>query len=194
MDINDDKSLAFQLSQGDEKAFEIIFKKYYQSLCLFSRQFLNDDELAEESVQVIFVKIWEKRFSLSIDSSLESYLFRAVRNHCFNELQHKKTEYRYAQKMLEDSKHEIKTEEYFLEPGLKEQIEVAIGLLPPKRKEIFRLSREEGMKYKDIAEQLEISIKTVEAQMGLALKFLREKLKDYSDSINLFFLMLKKKN
>ncbi|HBL74735.1 MAG: hypothetical protein A2W90_24065 [Bacteroidetes bacterium GWF2_42_66] len=193
MNSKDDKSLALELARGNKKAFEIIFSKYYQSLCVFSRQFLNDDELAEETVQDIFVKIWEKRFSLSIETSLEHYLFRAARNHCFNQLQHQKIKKRYAQKILENTEIEINTEEYYLEPGLKHAIEKALELLPPKRKEIFRLSREEGLKYKEIADQLDISVKTVEAQMGLALKFLREQLKDFSDIVNFLFLLLKKK-
>jgi RNA polymerase sigma-70 factor (ECF subfamily) len=192
MEIKDDKSLALQLARGNEKAFEIIFKRYYQALCLFSRQFLEDDEQAEEAVQDIFVKIWEKRFSLSIETSLEHYLFRAVRNHCFNQLQRRKIKKRYAKEMLENLEREIKTEEYYLEPDIKIKIDEAIGLLPPKRKKIFRLSREEGLKYKEIAEQMNLSIKTVEAQMGLALKFLREKLKDYSESGNILLFILKK--
>ena len=192
MNSKDDKSLASELARGNEKAFEIIFNKYYQALCVFSKQFLKDDELAEETVQDIFVNIWVKRFSLSIETSLEHYLFRSVRNHCFNELQHQKIKNRYAQKMLENTETEIKTDEYFLEPNLKNKIEKAIDLFPPKRKEIFRLSREEGLKYKEIALQLDISVKTVEAQMGLALKFLREQLKDFSDIVNFLFLLMKK--
>ncbi|MDX9883934.1 MAG: RNA polymerase sigma-70 factor [Prolixibacteraceae bacterium] len=192
MNRKDDKSLALELSRGNEKAFETIFNRYYQSLCLFSKQILNDDELAEETVQDLFVKIWEKRFSLSIDTSLRHYLFMAARNLCFNQLQHQKIKKRYAQKILENTETEIKTDEYYLEPGLKQAIEKALGLLPPKRKEIFRLSREEGLKYKEIADRLDISVKTVEAQMGLALKFLRDQLKDFSDIVNFFFFLLKK--
>lgn len=193
MNKTDDNSLALELTRGNEKAFEIIFNKYYRSLCLFSKQLLNDDELAEETVQDVFVKIWEKRLSITIDTSLQQYLFRAVRNHCFNQLQHNKIKNRYAEKVLKDSETEIKSEEYFLEPDLKNKIEEAINSLPPKRKEIFRLSREEGLKYKEIADQLGISVKTVEAQMGLALKYLREKLKYFNDALELFFLILKKK-
>lgn len=193
MDIKDDKSLTLELARGNEKAFEAIFSKYYKALCSFSKQFLNDDELAEETVQDMFVKIWEKRFSLSIETSLEHYLFRAVRNHCFNQLQHQKIKNRYAEKVLKNTETEIHSEEYFLEPDLKNKIEEAINSLPPKRKEIFRLSREEGLKYKEIADQLDISVKTVEAQMGLALKYLREKLKDFNDTLELLFLFLKKR-
>jgi len=192
MDLKDDKSLAQEVTKGNEKAFETIFNKYYRSLCLFSRQFLNDDELAEETVQDLFVKMWEKRFSLSIDTSLEHYLFRAVRNLCINQIQHNKIRDRYAEEILKNTETGINAEDYFLEPDLKNKIEEAIGLLPPKRKEIFRLSREEGLKYKEIAGQLNISVKTVEAQMGLALKFLREELKDYDETFTLFFVFFNK--
>ena len=194
MDSADDKNLAAELARGNQKAFETIFARHYPSLCVYAGQLLNDREMGEETVQHLFVKIWEKRFSLSINTSLEHYLFRAVRNRCFNHLQHQKIKNRYAKQMLANADIEVKTEDYYLEPGLKNAIEKALGLLPPKRKEIFRLSREEGLKYKEIADRLDISVKTVEAQMGLALKFLREQLKDFSDSVNFLFLLLRKNN
>ncbi len=161
-------------------------------MCSFARQFLFDSEMAEETVQEIFVKIWEKREQLNIETSVKHYLFRSVRNHCLNLLQHEKIKKQYASKILEANHAEIDPEQYFIEVDLLKRIERSIDSLPPKRKEIFRLSREQGMKYKEIADTLNISIKTVEAQMGLALKHLRDELKDFNNHFLTLFLVLKK--
>ncbi|MFA5327467.1 MAG: RNA polymerase sigma-70 factor [Prolixibacteraceae bacterium] len=192
MDLTEDKELYLKLKVGDERAFQTLFRKYYPAMCHFARHFLNDAELAEETVQDMFVKIWEKRETLNIESSLKHYLFRSVRNHCLNQIQHEKIKKQYANKVLESTHHEIVSEQYFLEVDLVERIEKSINSLPPKRKEIFRLSREQGLKYKEIAETLDISVKTVEAQMGMALKYLREDLKDYSNYLMTLFLIFKK--
>jgi RNA polymerase sigma-70 factor (ECF subfamily) len=192
MDLTEDNELYFKLKGGDEHAFQSLFRKYYSAMCHFACQFLNDRELAEEVVQDMFVKIWEKRAVLNIETSVKHYFFRSVRNHCLNQIQHDKIKQQYANKVIESSHHEIATEQYFLEVDLMNRIEKSIDSLPPKRKEIFRLSREQGMKYKEIAETLNISVKTVEAQMGLALKYLREDLKEFSNHLMTLFLILKK--
>jgi RNA polymerase sigma-70 factor, ECF subfamily len=192
MDLTEDKELYLKLKTGNEQAFQTLFRKYYSALCRFANQYLKDGELAEETVQDMFVKIWEKRETLNIETSVKHYFFRSVRNHCLNQIQHEKIKKQYASQVIETAQHEIEAEQYFLEVDLIRRIEKSIDSLPPKRKEIFRLSREEGMKYKEIAETLDISIKTVEAQMGLALKHLREELKDFSNYlISLFFIFKK---
>jgi len=193
MDLNEDKELFLKIRTGDEQAFQILFRKYYAAMCRFAHQFLKDSELAEETVQDMFVKFWEKRESLNIESSVNHYLFRSVRNHCLNQIQHEKIKKQYASKVLESAQREIITEDLFLEVDLVQRIEKSIDSLPPKRREIFRLSREQGMKYKEIAEFLNISVKTVEAQMGLALKHLRDDLKDFSNYLMTLFYILKKK-
>ena len=181
METQNEKDLFYQLKQGDEIAFEKIFHNYYAPLCVFANQFLNDDEKAEEIVQDLFVNIWGKRQYLQIDSSLKNYLFRSVKNQCLNHFQHVKIKEKYAEKVKEDFEQEIHEPDFFIETGLKKKIEESIESLPEKRRQIFKLSRDEGLKYKEIAERLDLSIKTVETQMGLALKQLREKLKDYKD-------------
>jgi RNA polymerase sigma-70 factor (ECF subfamily) len=93
---------------------------------------------------------------------------------------------------MESSHQEIDPEQYYIEVDLIERIEKSIGSLPTKRQEIFRLSREQGLKYKEIAEELNISVKTVEAQMGLALKHLRDELKEFSNHFVSLFLIFKK--
>jgi RNA polymerase sigma-70 factor (ECF subfamily) len=194
MDQTDDKELYLKLKEGDERAFQVLFKKYYSAMCHFARQFVNDSELAEETVQDMFVKIWEKRTSLNIESSVKHYLFRSIRNQCLNQIQHEKIKKQYASMVLESAHQDIDPEHYYIEVGLIQRIEMSIDTLPPKRQEIFRLSREQGMKYKEIAETLNISVKTVEAQMGLALKHLRDELKDFSNHLMTLLVILKKTN
>lgn len=194
MDLTEDRELYLKLKDGDEQAFKALFLRYYSAMCHFACQFLADSEQAEEIVQDMFVKIWEKRLVLNIETSVKHYLFRSVRNHCLNQIQHEKIKKQYASKVLEIAQHEINTEQYFLEVDLIQRIEKCIDSLPPKRKEIFRLSREQGLKYKEIADKLDISVKTVEAQMGLALKYLREELKDFSNHLTTLFFILKKNN
>jgi RNA polymerase sigma-70 factor (ECF subfamily) len=192
MDQAEDKELYFKLRDGDERAFQFLFRKYYPAMCSFARQILNDSELAEEIVQDMFVKIWEKRETLNIETSVKHYFFRSVRNHCLNQLQHEKIKKQYASKVMESAQQEIDPGQYYVEVDLIQRIERSIDSLPPKRQEIFRLSREQGLKYKEIAETLNISVKTVEAQMGLALKYLRDELKDFSNHLMTLFFLFKK--
>lgn len=181
MNTHHDHDLFSRLQQSDEKAFETIFNTYYASLCLFATQFIGDDAKAEEIVQDLFVNLWSKRAQLRIDRSLKSYLFHAVKNQCLNWIQHGKVREKHAQSVKERFEQQVNESDYFLEVGLSEKIAESIESLPEKRREIFKLSREQGLKYQEIADQLGLSVKTVEAQMGLALKQLREKLRDYKD-------------
>jgi RNA polymerase sigma-70 factor (ECF subfamily) len=169
-----------RIRNGDMEAFETIFKAYYQSLCLFSMRYLRRSDLAEEIVQDIFVNIWDKRSGLHLETSLKSYLYRAVHNNSLKYLQHEKVVDRHAQRIIE------RKEQFYNEPlnniqveELTKLLEIAYASMPQKTREIFELSRNEGLKYAEIAEKMEISVKTVEAHMGNALKILRENLKDY---------------
>ena len=183
MDLTEDNELYLKIREGDERAFQTVFRKYYALMCNYASQILDNKELAEEIVQDMFVKIWEKRQILVIETSVKNYFFRSVRNHCLNQIQHEKIKKQYAGRVLESARQEIDPEQYFIEVDLIRRIEESIASLPPKRREIFRLSREQGMKYREIAEALSISEKTVEAQMGLALKHLRHELKDYNNDL-----------
>jgi len=192
MDQTDDNELYLRLKEGDERAFKTLFQKYYSAMCHFAHQFLKDHEMAEETVQDMFVRIWEKRSTLNIETSVKHYFFRSIRNQCLNQIQHQKIKKQYASRIMESSHQEIDPDQYYMEVNLLQRIEKSIDSLPAKRQEIFRLSREQGLKYKEIAEELNISIKTVEAQMGLALKHLRDELKEFSNHLVSLFLLFKK--
>ncbi len=186
MNQPDETELFEKIKKSDLKAFEILFHRYYRHLCLFSAKILKDNDAAEEIVQDFFVKLWEKREQIDIRTSVNSYLFGSVKNLCINYINHNKIKQKYAKFIQDETAIKIPDEDRFVEPDLTEKIAESINSLPEKRREIFRLSREEGMKYKEIAEKLHISVKTVEAQMGLAIKTLREKLKKYNTFFTFF--------
>ena len=169
-----------RVKNGDEHAFRNLFEMYYPSLCNYARQLLGDPDLAEEVVQGLFVKIWEKRTTLSIETSLRNYLFRSVKNLCNNLISHQKVRQLHADKFRETLQGaEEAADAFLLDAEMAIRIENVVNSLPEKRREIFRLSREEGLTYLQIAEQLKISVKTVENQMGLALKSLRDQLRNF---------------
>jgi len=186
MSQSDERVLFENMKKGHIKSFEKLFHQYYGYLCSFAERFTNDHDSAEEIVQDFFVRLWEKRLQLNIDSSVKSYFFRSVKNLCLNYIQHQKiTEKHQINLRLENNIKET-YDDIYIESELAEKIKKSILSLPEKRREIFRLSREEGLKYRDIAKKLNISVKTVETQMSLAIKSLRDKLKDYTSFI-LFF-------
>jgi RNA polymerase sigma-70 factor, ECF subfamily len=188
MVLIDEKDIFNKIRNNDHAAFRSLFDTYYASLCHYASHFLNDDSLSEEVVQELFVKLWEKRKILDVETSVRHYLFRAVRNGCLNQIQHDKVKQLHGKKLKEALMSEEPSEEYLITPEMILRLEEGIESLPEKRREIFRLSREEGLKYREIAEKLNISGKTVEAQMGAALKALRSKI----GKLMVFFLILSK--
>ncbi len=169
---------AIQLNINSESDYEIIFRQYYQGLCNYANMFLKDLDNAEEIVQNVFVKLWEKKDEINLDISLKSYLYKAVYNASLNEIKHQKIKenYVYMQTNTEStieplSLHNLKE--------LEKNIEKALNNLPEQCRLIFKMSRFEDLKYREIANVLNISPKTVENQMGKALRMMRENLSDY---------------
>ena len=175
---HEDHHIIIAIANDDKGAFESLFKSHYQPLCYYALKLLGEFDLSEEIVQGIFVNFWQKRSTLKIQSSVKSYLFQSVRNACYNHFKHVQIKHQYEQhvsahKDLADESDTLQVLE------LENKIADAVEKLPTERKRIFELSRFEGKKYGEIAGDLNISIKTVENQMGKALKFLREELADY---------------
>ncbi len=191
MNLPDEESWMEKVKEGNTKAFEALFHKYYGNLCLYATKILDNDQAAEEVVQDFFVKFWEKKEQISIGTSIKNYLFKSVKNQCLNYIKHNAIKENYIAIKKSGIQQNPDFEEHFIEIGLEETIEESINSLPEKRREIFLLSREEGLKYREIAKKLNISIKTVETQMGLAIKHLREKLKNYNWLIVLFCAFFK---
>lgn len=193
MNPSEEPGIFEAIRSNDQQAFERLFKHSYRPLTAYAFRFVRDLPTAENIVQDVFLKLWQNRGTLTVTTSLEHYLFRAVRNHCLNFLD--KAKVRSAYLRMQAGREEL-NEDYrgfYPEIGLLEIIEKEICALPEKRQEIFRLAREEGLKYREIADQLKISVKTVEAQMSLALKQLREALKKFNH-LMLFFMVTGKGN
>jgi RNA polymerase sigma-70 factor, ECF subfamily len=166
--------------EGDLTAFEMTFKTYYKPLCHYAYSFLNDKSEAEEVVQSTFIKMWEKKTALQVENSLKAYLYAMVRNGCLNVIKHEKVKQQHAQRHLQAAEQSRElVEEKVMSNDLESKIYEAMKALPEQCRLVFQLSRFEELKYQEIADQLQISIKTVENQMGKALKIMRTQLRDY---------------
>jgi RNA polymerase sigma-70 factor (ECF subfamily) len=163
------------IREGNEMHFKYVFDTYFDVLCNYAFTKLRDMDEAEDAVQGIFVKIWEKRSSLLISQSIRSYLFRAVHNHCINQLEHRAVKQKHFDHKMFRSAVDKQEPQVFPEE-LEESVKNAIEKLPPQCRAIFKMSRYEEMKYAEIADRLGISINTVENQISKALKMLRSQL------------------
>ena len=162
-----------------EREFEILFKTYYKALYAYALAILKDDIAAEEIVQNVFLKLWERRQELLQKESLKSYLYKCVYHDSLNHIRHMKvrdkyTEYTKQQHLLETDVHERT-----IAKELEHKLRHALNELPQQCRTVFQMSRFQNLKYQEIADALGISVKTVEVHMGKALKNLRLKLSDF---------------
>ncbi len=176
----------------DKSAFDIFFRRYYTLLCRFSFAMCLSHEDAEESVQEMFVNLWEKAPQIEIGTSIKAYLYASTRNYTLNAIKKQQTEQHYLNKYSEYKKgYEQEDEISSLE--IAKLIQSGVETLPEKCREIFILCKQEGLTYEEIATYLDVSKKTVDNQMGIALRKLRDylqpKLKKIS-AISLFTLIL----
>jgi RNA polymerase sigma-70 factor, ECF subfamily len=165
------------IKSGDQAAFDAFFRQWYKPLCHYAASMADRDmEAAEDIVQNAFIKLWEQRQTLEVRHSLKAYLYKSVHNACLNRIRDLKTveKYKVHQARIMENQFDLPTE-----PDLAERIREAIAELPNQCRHVFELSRFEDLKYREIAEQLNISPKTVENQMGRALAFMRTRLADY---------------
>jgi RNA polymerase sigma-70 factor, ECF subfamily len=182
-----------KLRAGDLASYKQVFDIYYKDLLKYANRFLNDIESSRDLVQEVYCYMWEKRSTLSIESSLDSYLFRAVRNACINQIKRNKLKANYIQEFMLSVNSEgtfaIERKSGYdnlVEQDLKEMIESIVESLPAQRGNIFKLSRFKGLKNQEIADMYNISVRTVETQIFKALKVFREKLQPIL--VFLFFL------
>lgn len=175
-----DSDIVRAIRQGQESAFEQLFRTYYERLCRYADTLLKDADEAEEMVQTVFLTIWEKRADLDITTSFKSYLYRAVHNHCLNRIKHygvRQNHREYSLYVQADGYDSVT--EAIQASELEERIERAVSKLPEQCQVVFRMSRFEEMKYQEIADQLGLSVKTIENQIGKALRIMRQELADY---------------
>jgi RNA polymerase sigma-70 factor, ECF subfamily len=163
-----------KIKSGDKSTFEILFHSYYPSLCLFAKRYTHDMALAREVVQDLFVYLWEHREELTIHNSIKSYLYRAVRFNTIRRMENEKKLGIRLDSIPEPTDQEFNDHLEYAE--LQSSILVAIEALPDQCKYIFKLSRFEHLKYSEIAEKLNLSVKTVEAQISKALRLIHQSL------------------
>ncbi len=173
-------NILIRLQSGDRAALQQLFYEHHTMVCGAIHRLIPDHSTAEDLAQEVFVRFWEKREQIHITSSVSAYLRRMAINEA---LAYLRRQQRFREEEMDPQLSELSTdngvEMQLLHSELEQRIRSAIDTLPPKCKAIFQLSRFEEMTYQEIADQLDISIKTVENQMGKALRILRELLKDY---------------
>jgi len=171
---HNEKYLIDQLRMDNPQGLKDVYKIYYYPLLVFAQNFLKDSEYARDVVQMTFIKLWEKRYGLNPEQALTSYLFQITRNICINEINYQNAEKR----QIKISNNSIDSNDPLSKIIESEKIGMLTKIiheLPEKCREIFELSRFSGLKYHEIAQKLNISIKTVETQMGIALKRIKVK-------------------
>jgi len=177
---DNDGYLIESLAKQDEAAFEQVFKLHFKNLHAYACSIIREEAAAEEVVQQVFFKLWERSKALSITGSVAAYLYRAVYNESLNYLKHQKIRSGYQQHLQHTMKNENDTTGKRLSlKELEERLGKALNELPEQCRTVFQLSRFEELRYREIADRLGISVKTVENQMGKALKILRTKLVDF---------------
>lgn len=175
-----EKVILSRLQIGDYQAFSNIFNAYYRDMVIFATRFTKDLNHAEEIVQDTFVSFWEDRESLRINTSLKSYLLKSVQNKYIDWFRHNKVIQAHNEHTIEkQTQYALNTDSYLLFSELNEQIEKALNLLPEQVSEAFRMNRNKGLKYHEIADILGVSVRTIEVRIGKALHLLRHYLKDY---------------
>lgn len=169
-----------RFKDGDQSAFEMIFRFYYPGLVLFATQYVMYKEDAEEIVEDFFIRVWQKKQQINQADSLKPYFFTSIKNSSLNFLYKKKNKDNLIQKMIQLSQNNLLYQpDVFVISDLQEAIRKAIGSLPPKCREVFILCRINGLKNEDVAVKLNLSKRTVETHVSNALKQLRIELKDY---------------
>ena len=182
--------LSNRIKLGDEQAFELLFRRFYVRLCGFANKYLSDPDQANEVAMEVFCKIWEGREEIDPENSLKAYMFKITHNICINKIRKRKTESKYSEiyKLVYfDFLESSSSHESLCAQELEKTISVAISKLPSECRRVFELNRIDGLKYREIAKILHISIKTVEGQMSKALRILRVELSEYLAFIIMFF-------
>jgi len=171
-----------KIQGGDIGVFEQLFRKYYEPLCHHADKILKDMDAAEDIVQEFFYNFWKNRETFSPKLSLNAYLYQSIRNNALHQLEHQAVKQTYVQHVINDyqevqpseSQEDVEIHE------LNDVINATLQQMPERCSRIFRMNRFEGKKYREIADILSISVKTVEADMGKALQIFRKSLKEFT--------------
>ena len=177
-----DSGFAELLKQGNEEAYKKVFTTYYRALHQYAFTIIPDEAVAEETVQNVFFKLWMRKDKLDMLLSLKAYLYKSIHNECMDQLKKRKHLDLFASHVLHNNKNQVSAEDAGRRISMSElekKLQKALNDLPGECRTIFKLSRFEGLRYQQIADHLGLSIKTVESQMGKALKRLRVSLAEF---------------
>lgn len=178
-DIQQEYFVLSALKQDSQEAFSLLFRTYYTDLVLFCGNFIKDKSACEDIVQSIFLKLWNDRKIIQIETSLKSYLLKSVRNSCFDAFRHQEIVRQYESEYENSVLDCYDTENYMLYSDLYDHLRRALGQVPEQYRRVFEMNRFEGLKYREIAKELNVSERTVEVRVGKALEILRKQLKDF---------------
>lgn len=171
-----------KIKEGDIKAFEQLFRAYHAPLCLYAISITGRKEVAEEIIQELFYTLWKEKERLNILRSIKSYLYGAVRNQSLQYCEYNLVRERYNEKVLSRAKDSpaVTPHEELEYSELKGIIDRTLARLPDRRRQIFAMHRMEGLKYKEIADRLSLSVKTIEAEMTKTYQLLRKEIEKYT--------------
>ena len=162
-----------------EALFEQAFKSHFKRLHIYALTIVKDDVIAEEMVQNVFFKLWEKNREIVAEQSVTAYLYRAVHNESLNYLKHQQVRQAYQTYIMKQGEEDRSGSRSVTYRELEAKLESSLKELPEQCRTVFQMSRFEGLKYREIADRLNVSVKTIEKQMGKALKILRVQLAEH---------------
>lgn len=169
-----------KIKKGDRKTFEKLFLRFYEPLCQFSWQFTRSRHVSEELVQEVFLAVWKSRETLDPQRDIKSYLYQSVRNKALNHIKHEQLAEEYNREIEWLAPAPVTQKHHYDEQSeFEEAAKKAIENLPDRARQIYKLSRKDGLTYREISNVMDISVKTVESQMSRALKILRKSLSQY---------------
>jgi RNA polymerase sigma-70 factor, ECF subfamily len=191
----EDAQIVNRINKGELDIFHFLYKEYYPSLCVYAKRFTKSNELAEEVVQDVFIRLWEQQGHLDIHTSFKAYLFVSVRNNCLNHLKHLQVVNKFNEhytRLLQDAQELYAVsgesgDSLLIAKELEEKVNQEIELLPEQCRKIFIMSRYDCLKHQEIADKLDVTINTVHRQTSIALERLRLALRNYLTLLLLLF-------
>lgn len=184
----DEQDLLEKVSKGDSRAFAVLFRRYYRDMVLYAGTYVRDRAACEDIVQTVFVRLWTERGSVREIRALRPFLLKSVQNGCVSHLRQENVRGKYADlSVAEESAVTHETEEYILYSELAARLEQAMTLLSPAQRQCFEMNRLQGVRQKQVAEELGMPLRTVELRIAEALRILKSQLKDYFPLIVFFF-------
>jgi RNA polymerase sigma-70 factor (ECF subfamily) len=186
-EVTDDRQLSSMVADGSEKAFRVLFDKYFDRIYGVAYSLTKSPVVAEDMTQDIFLKIWVKREMLKDILRFDAFLFRVARNHILNELRNKVKEQEFTEYLINFFRETADNpQQHLIFSELEKVVEEALEKLPPQQRQIYKLSREDGLSQEEISAKLQISVNTIKQHMNRALKFIRHYHMSYYRTLLMF--------